>query len=73
MLQTNCQGQGVQVSPPWYWGDPVRTSEFLAAVTKVQTMLGCSHEVVLSEVADTGANAIPYQAGDILNVVGIVT
>ena len=61
MLQTNCQGQGVQVSLPWYWGDSDCTPELLAAVMKIQTILGCSCEVVLSEVTNTGANAIPYR------------
>ena len=35
-------------------------------------LLISSREVVLSKVTDTGINAVPYPAGDILNVVGVV-
>ena len=64
----------MQVSPPWYWGNSVYSPEMSCRMTWYVSngLLTAGLEVVLTKIAKFEVNAVPYQAGDILNVVGIV-
>ena len=64
----------MQVSPPWYWGNSVYSPEMPCRTPRYvdNRLLTIDPEVVLTKIAKFEVNAVPYQAGDILKVVGIV-